>query len=97
VPSVIVTVAGLSEITLVSWMTVILERAEIPEYWIIDPNSERVEAYRLSAGGYDRIEESGGAIASSVLAGFYLRTAWLWRETRPKVRDVRRELGILDR
>lgn len=71
------------------------EAAGVREYWVLDPLAERVEAYSLSeANGYVRIEETKGVVASVVVPGFYLRSAWLWGEQLPKVLDTLRELGI---
>jgi Uma2 family endonuclease len=82
------------------------QAAGVREYWVIDPMSEHMEAYVLTAGGsletpaagadeYRRIEEKEGVIESTVLPGFRLRTAWLWPQTRPKVLAALREMGLL--
>jgi Uma2 family endonuclease len=71
------------------------EAAGVREYWVVDPMSRHVEAYALepapsaeAAGAtpsqYRRLEEREGIIASTVVPGFRLRTAWLWPQTRPK-------------
>ena len=75
------------------------------EYWVIDPMSQHVEAYALPSGEapdtatqrYRRLEEHDGAIASTVLPGFRLRTTWLWPQTRPKTIEILRDLGVLGR
>lgn len=73
------------------------QAAGVREYWIIDPDHERLEAYRLSGEGtYQLIEEKNGQVTSGVLAGLYLRPAWLWQEELPKAIDVLRELKVLD-
>jgi len=77
------------------------EAAGVREYWVIDPMAERVEAYLLGneADGaerrYRRIEDLDGTIRSAMLPGFFLRTAWLWPETRPKLVEALRALGLL--
>jgi Uma2 family endonuclease len=81
------------------------EAAGVREYWIIDPMSQHMEAYSLDRAapaaessaapkekGYRRIEEQEGVIRSAVLAGLWLRTAWLWPATRPKVIVALREV-----
>jgi Uma2 family endonuclease len=72
------------------------QAAGVREYWIVDPLARAVEAWRLDpqAGAYQRIAEAEGRIASEVLPGFFLRPDWLWRDPRPRVTDVLRELGL---
>jgi Uma2 family endonuclease len=80
------------------------EAAGVQEYWVIDPMSRHVEAYALEAtppaeastdteNRYRRLEERDGIIASAVLAGFRLRTAWLWPQTRPKAMAALEEMA----
>jgi len=82
------------------------QAAGVREYWVIDPMSRHAEAYALkgvppaeaSAAGqneYERIEEREGVIASTVLPGFRLRTAWLWPQTRPKAMAALQEMAAL--
>jgi Uma2 family endonuclease len=72
------------------------EAAGVREYWIVDPQAQRVEAYELSTRKkYRLIPEEHGAIRSKILRGLYLKPAWLWRSPRPKVLQVLRELGAL--
>ncbi len=82
------------------------QAAGVREYWVIDPMSEHMEAYVLTASQpadaaatasaeYRRIEEKGGAIESAVLPGLRLPVAWLWPETRPKVIAALQELGLV--
>ena len=68
------------------------QSAGLREYWVIDPANQRVEAYRLVDGAYQKIVPDHGRVDSSVLAGFYLRDEWLWRAELPKVRDVLNEI-----
>ncbi|HEV7221200.1 MAG TPA: Uma2 family endonuclease [Pirellulales bacterium] len=68
------------------------QAAGVREYWVIDPANQRVEAYRLVDGAYQRLAHDQGRVASSVLGGFYLREEWLWRAELPKVRDVLQEI-----
>ena len=71
------------------------EAAGVREYWVIEPMAERVETYALGEDGhYARIDEKDDAIHSTVLAGFYLKSAWLWQDPLPKVVDVLRELKV---
>jgi Uma2 family endonuclease len=69
--------------------------AGVPEYWILDPLSENVEASQLDEHKqYQRIVEIDGKIHSVVVPGWYLRPAWLWQQPRPIVFDVLSEYGI---
>jgi len=71
------------------------ERGGVREYWIIDPTSQRMEAYALSrAKKYQPLVERDDRIRSAVLKGFYLRRQWLFAERLPKVAAALQELGI---
>jgi Uma2 family endonuclease len=72
------------------------EAAGVREYWIVDPQAQRVEAYELSTRKkYRLIPEERGAIRSKILRGFYLKPAWLWQSPRPKVLQVLKQLGVV--
>jgi Uma2 family endonuclease len=69
------------------------ESAGVREYWVIDPMAEHAEVYLLSgAGKYERVAERDGWLVSTAVAGFRLKTEWLWPATRPKASDALREL-----
>ena len=70
------------------------ERAGVREYWVIDPMSQRVEAYVLSDAGYVQIAEQNGKLISSVLPGFFVKPEWLWQTPLPGELKVLRELGV---
>ncbi|HYO10800.1 MAG TPA: Uma2 family endonuclease [Tepidisphaeraceae bacterium] len=71
------------------------EAAGVREYWVIDPASQRLEAYTLTrARKYRRLDESQGRLPSKVLRGFYLRPEWLWQSPLPKLATVLKELGV---
>ena len=52
----------------------IYARFGVPEYWIVDPDADRVEVYRWSAGGYAKpeISEPGEFLDYSGLPGLRL-------------------------
>jgi Uma2 family endonuclease len=81
------------------------EAVGVREYWVIDPSSEHMEAYSLTAvesqpgepaaTRYRRLPEDDGVIASVVLPGFRLRVEWLWPQTRVKVLEALAQLGVV--
>jgi len=72
------------------------EEAGVREYWVVDPNSKHVEVYSLNADDkYGRISELDGAVTSTVLPDFTLKTDWLWAGSRPPVLEVLKQLGVL--
>lgn len=72
------------------------ERASVREYWIIDPQSKRVDVYHLGESGrYEALPLKEGIYHSTVVAGFFLRPEQLWQEPLPKTIDVLRELGVI--
>lgn len=53
----------------------------IPEYWLIDPRPghQTAELFALRSGRYRRVPPSpDGILRSTVVAGFWIRTSWLW-------------------
>jgi Uma2 family endonuclease len=59
----------------------IYERAQIPEYWIVNPESRQVLVLRLGANGTYAEPETFGAtdsIQSQAIAGFVLDSARLF-------------------
>jgi Uma2 family endonuclease len=71
------------------------EAAGVREYWIVDPQSQRVEAYHAPRRGkYRRLDETDGRIHSKVLRGLFIRPAWLWRSPLPRLDTAARELKL---
>ena len=59
------------------------EKAEISEYWIIDPRNDSIQVNTLRNGVYEPFMSSRNAIASSiVLNGFELDVERLFRDAR---------------
>ncbi len=71
------------------------EAAGVREYWVIDPEYRRVEAYTLDADHkYTRIEAQDNALHSLTLTGFYLQPDWLWRAPLPNPLEILKGLGV---
>jgi Uma2 family endonuclease len=60
------------------------QRADVPEYWIADPDAERVEVYRLDGDRYGKPEifEPGDVLTYAQLPGFELDLRALFAEPR---------------
>ena len=71
------------------------QKAGIPEYWLIDPATERAEFYQLNAkGAYQFIEpDTEGIYHSRIVPGFWLRIVWLWEDRLPSVDDTMLAVG----
>jgi Uma2 family endonuclease len=73
------------------------EEAGISEYWLIDPERNLVEAYRLGASGRYETHDVGDpmVLTSDALPGMRLPVDWLWREPLPKLSWVIQEWGLI--
>jgi len=70
------------------------EAAGVREYWLIDPEREQAEFYRLEEGQYRLVEpDEAGRYHSAVLTGFWLEVDWLWAEPLPAVGEVLLDVG----
>ncbi|MCZ7568183.1 MAG: Uma2 family endonuclease [Ardenticatenaceae bacterium] len=70
------------------------EQANIPQYWLIDPERKRAEFYRLDENGqYQLAPQEAGVSRSRVLEGFWLRADWLWQT--PPVLEALRALELV--
>ena len=73
------------------------QAAHIPEYWVINPGYQRVQAYHLTEDGtYRPLAVDDGWLRSQLLPGFALRPEWLWQDPPPATLAIARELGLLD-
>jgi Uma2 family endonuclease len=72
------------------------EMGGVSEYWIVDPELERVDFYQLEVDGrYRRIDvEPGTSYNSRTLAGFRLEVTWLWQEPLPHLLAILPHLGL---
>ena len=64
----------------------------VPEYWIVDPLSRRLDAFRLIEGAYELVPPVDDQVAPAALPGLYVRPSWLFGEKLPKVRDCLAEI-----
>lgn len=65
------------------------EQGGVTEYWLIDPDREQAEFYRLDARGiYQLVPLQEGAFQSKVLPGLRLEVAWLWQEPLPPLLSI---------
>ncbi|RMF83463.1 MAG: Uma2 family endonuclease [Nitrospinota bacterium] len=73
------------------------ERGGVLEYWLIDPERQQAEFYRLSPAGRYILVGGGstGRYESQVVTGFWLEIDWLWQEPLPKVLQVLQRLGVV--
>jgi len=70
-------------------------RGGVPEYWLIDPDAQWAEFYRLGEFGIYEPVFTGreGLYRSEVVPDFWLRAEWLWERPLPPVDDVLLEIG----
>jgi Uma2 family endonuclease len=73
------------------------EAAGIQEYWIIDPLTQRFEAFKLDTAGHFQpiYNLAAGRFASQVVTGFHFQVEWLWQPEFPSVLTVLRNLGLI--
>jgi len=72
------------------------EAGGVREYWLIDPDREQAEFYRLEEGRYRLVyPDAEGIYRSEVLPGFWLRVDWLWQDPLPPVLEVLRGLELV--
>jgi Uma2 family endonuclease len=73
------------------------EAAGVKEYWLIDPDRQQAEFYRLGEDGRYRLHTAGagGVYHSEVIPGLRLKTAWLWQDPPPAGVEALREIGAI--
>ncbi|MGQ9628681.1 MAG: Uma2 family endonuclease, partial [Anaerolineae bacterium] len=73
------------------------ELGGVREYWLLDPEGQRADFYKLGEDGRYRLSdpEASGVYRSKALPGFWLRVAWFWQEPLPAVLEVLRELELI--
>jgi len=69
----------------------------VPEYWLIDPLTQRAEFYQLQHNYYQHIVSGEtGRYESLVLPGFWLNIEWLWQDPRPSSIRILAEIVGMD-
>ncbi|MDB5389176.1 MAG: hypothetical protein JWM11_4822 [Planctomycetaceae bacterium] len=73
------------------------ETGGVREYWIIDPDAKKFEAFTLSPQGklVSIYNQPAGAFASIVLPGLQFQIEWLWDENPPDQYDILKNLGVI--
>ncbi len=72
------------------------EQAGVKEYWLVDPEREQAEFYRLDEReSYQVVALNEGVFRSEVLTGLELDTAWLWQEPLPPLMFVLKAWGLV--
>lgn len=72
------------------------EAGGVQEYWLIDPDREQAEFYRMEEGRYRLIyPDVQGNYRSEVLPNFCLQVGWLWQDPPPPLLDILPELELV--
>lgn len=66
------------------------EAAGVREYWLIDPDAQQADFFRLGEDGrYGAVLRGrSGAYTSAVIPGFTLQVEWLWQDPLPPVWEL---------
>jgi Uma2 family endonuclease len=70
------------------------QAAGVREYWIVDPMAQTIELFALQGGGFVAVPERDGKLSSTVVAGWYVRPAWLWQKPRTSALAALAELSV---
>ncbi len=71
-------------------------RGGVPEYWLLDPEVQWAEFYRLEGNHYRMaFGGSAGRYESRSVPGFWLQVEWLWQAPLPRVLAVLQQLGLI--
>lgn len=74
------------------------EQAGVPEYWLIDPDRQEAEFYRLDERGRYRLAmaDDAGVYRSPIVSGFWLKVDWLWQDPLPNALTILRRQLVND-
>jgi Uma2 family endonuclease len=64
------------------------QEARTPEYWIVDPQEQRLTVWRLADAGYMSETLNAGVLESSAVPGFRIDVGWLWQSPRPRISSL---------
>lgn len=67
----------------------------VPEYWLIDPDLQRAEFYRLNDQGLYQSQplDIENRYYSQALPGFWFKPAWFWLQPLPDAQDLLKLIG----
>ncbi len=67
----------------------------VPEYWLIDPDQQQAEFYRLNnQSQYENQPlDTEGRYYSQALTNFWLKPGWLWLQPLPDAQDLLKLIG----
>jgi hypothetical protein len=69
----------------------------VPEYWLLDPLTERTEFYQLDENGiYQLVRIEEGIYRSRQLPGFWLNPGWLWQDPLPSPLRILAKIAGVD-
>jgi len=70
------------------------EASGVAEYWLIDPERDVAEFYRLMDGRFRSVSLEEGAYATPLFPGLKLEIDWLWQTPLPSVKPIIRSFGF---
>jgi Uma2 family endonuclease len=72
------------------------EEAGVREYWMIDPDRQQAEFYRLNtAGRFEQVVVESGIFESQVVSRLRMEVAWLWNAPLANIHAIARAADAL--
>jgi Uma2 family endonuclease len=73
------------------------EAGGVPEYWLLDPITQRAEFYQLGEDGrYQLMQLQDNVYHAHVLPNFWLKPIWLWQDPLPSPLRILAEITGVD-